>query len=135
MRYTYSLDNYIGQIRFELGDTNTTEDMLTGMRPDGSSFTDEEIAYAYTAEGNHVMKAVARLCERLAREYSAKAGIQMLQGMSQSYMNMAKNFAKRAEEIRARYGGDFGTDSDATLTQVHPTRVDGFSSDIDANDV
>jgi hypothetical protein len=131
MTFTYDTSNANGQIRLEIGDFSDGE----GIRPNGDNFTDEEIAYLYGEEGSHVLKTVARLCEVLSREYSAYAGIQMLDGHAEGYNRMAENFAKRAADIRARYGGDFGTDTDSTLVQVTPTRVDGFSQDIDASEV
>lgn len=123
--YDDTLADTTSQVRFEIGDT--VED--SGPRPDPSSnFSDNEIAAIVTSEGGWG-KAAAHLCEILAAEWSREAGSLRVGEFQQALTDRAAMFMKKAQELRRKYGGQ------AAPTQVVPTRVDGFSDDIDADDI
>lgn len=132
MAFTYDLTTDRGKVRFEVGDYAET----SGIRPAGQNFTDEEVDYALDQEGDSVMKAVARLCEALSREYSAYAGIQLLDGHSEQYRMISSAFAKRASELREQYGAEQGATTQASRVYSGSfTRISGYSDDIASNEV
>src|SRR5574337_908036 len=61
MPITTDLTTTTGQIRLLIGDTNAAD----GVKPDGTNFTDAEIAYFYSYGGS-IEKAAALACETLA---------------------------------------------------------------------
>ncbi len=122
MTFTYAgaLATDKEKVRFEIGDTTVN----AGPRPDSSNYSDEEIAVILTEEGS-VGRAAARLCEVLAREWSALAGSVKMADYSESLSDRAAYFAAQAADLRARYG-----ESRPGMVQVDVMRVDGFSSNV-----
>jgi len=124
--YTDTLLTDRDKVRFEIGDTITS----SGPRPYGSTnsnFSDNEIAAVVTAEGGWA-QAAARLCEVLAREWTAEAGRVGMADYSEDYTARADGFRKQAQDLWARYGGR------TQVAQPTVTRIDGFSSDVAADE-
>jgi hypothetical protein len=128
MTFTYdgSLATDVEKVRFDIGDTQEND----GPRPDSSNYSDEEITAIIAQEGNFG-KAIARMYEVLAAEWSAAAGRVEMADYKEDYTKRAEMFMAKAKDARRRWGDSIRT---ANITQVAPTRVDGFSDDIDAND-
>ncbi|MCA9921554.1 MAG: hypothetical protein KC421_04235 [Anaerolineales bacterium] len=66
MAFTVDLTTPIGQCRFEMGDAIEND----GVMPGGRNFTDAQIQYLLTKEGNHIGRTKAAMCEILAREWN-----------------------------------------------------------------
>lgn len=127
MTFTYSgtLTDNTEWVRFTIGDTVSA----AGPRPGSTSnYTDEEIDAVITDAGTKG-RAAAFLCETLATEWAAYAGSVSMADYSENLTARADYFMKRAADLRKQYGG-----TRAAPTQVAPTRVDGFSDDVDAEE-
>lgn len=129
MPFTYDLSSpdpltvEISMVRFEL------EDIVAGRGPraNGSNFSDEELTMVLGTQGalgaaNRPMQAVAALCDTLARGWS-KVASTSVGPRSQQFAAVADAFAKRAETLRAQYGGS----GSAFAFSVAPNRDDGYS--------
>ena len=99
MAWTYSGDPSSSRrdaIRFEIGATNTDEQLLQ----------DEEIDYILSVEPMH-LAAAARCAEVIAREYSRLADTQL--GPAETYLGRrAKHYYRLSKDLRKRatgYGG------------------------------
>ena len=115
MTFTYFLDTDIGTMRFELGDTVPD----SGVKADGSNFTDEELQYLLTRE-NNLDLAIASACETLSRDWSKIASITL--GQKQETLGkVAQEWSTRANEIRLRVGGTYASYS------FTPHRIDGYT--------
>jgi hypothetical protein len=68
MAFTVDLDTIIGKARFEMGDAQENN----GVMPQGRNFTDEQIAYLASKEGDHLGRLKAAMCEILAREWATE---------------------------------------------------------------
>ena len=108
MPVTTSLTTQIGQVRLELGDTNTATGQ--GVKPDGTNLTDAEIQVWLTrATGmtsdttQQVLLATMYACQALARHWSRAADI-ALPTRKESLSQVAAGWAKRAKEIGAEVG-------------------------------
>lgn len=123
MTWTYRIGTDIGKVRLQLGDDTES----SGVRPDGSNFTDEEIQTYLDREGS-VMRAVAGLCETLALQYARMADIRV-GPRSESLSQIGAGYAKRASLLREMYGGI------ASAYSVGVTRVDGYSDDVPSDSV
>ena len=122
MDFTYDLTTYIGKVRMQLGDTiDAAVTKGAGPKPDGSNVTDEEIAALLVQEGG-VMRTVAACCEMLATMWAPKANISVGGEYQESLSDVSVAFAKRAQDLRARFGGASMTFSSGF------TRNDGFST-------
>ncbi len=99
MSFTYNLANSIGQVRLNLGDK--VQD--AGLLPGKVNFSDEELAYFLTKEGNSVMRAVAAACEMLATAWSAEKS-SVTVGPASYAGQQAASFQARADKLRAQYG-------------------------------
>jgi hypothetical protein len=128
MAFTYELDSAdaelveVAQVRFHLGDTVESR----GPRADHSNFSDEEVKMMLNSldtlgAAYRPMKAVASLCEVLARDWSKIATISV-GPRSQQYGENAKQWAARAIELRQRYGGG------GLAFSVQPRRADGYAA-------
>lgn len=126
MTFTYVLTESVGQIRLEIGDTDSATD--AGVKPTGANFSDEELTYFYEAESSSVLRASARACEVLARMYAAAAEDVRIRDYSIDTTKKAEFFQKLAADLRARGGGAFSGGSMPTI------RVDGHSDDIDSQE-
>jgi hypothetical protein len=132
MSFTYDLSSSdeqrlnIAQVRLELGDTTFN----AGVKPDGTNFSDEELASWLTAEGDHVMRSVARACGALARMWSNKAS-ESVGALRVDYGKIAGDWAKRASEL----GTDYGVTGSGFGFGVASARVDGYSENAAATDL
>lgn len=72
MTFTYNLADtdativLISKVRLEIGDTAEG----SGVRPDGSNLSDEEITYWLTEETDVFLLAAARACDALSRAWA-----------------------------------------------------------------
>ena len=115
MAFTYVLGTDVGTMRFELGDTVPG----SGVRADGSNFSDEELQYLIDREKNLDL-AIASACETLSRDWSKIASITL--GPKQETLGkVAQEWSTRANEIRLRVGGTFASFS------FTPHRIDGYT--------
>ncbi len=122
--YTDTLTSSADKVRFYLQDT--VED--SGPKPADANFSDNEIAGLITAEGSWG-KAVAAGFEALAAAWRRYPTFQA-DGLRLDRTAIADGYDKKALEWRKRYGVA-GTTAGART----PTRVDGYSQDVDADDV
>lgn len=125
--FTYDISAEIGQVRLHLGDNKWN----AGVMPDSSNFSDAELQVFLDRHGEvsgtaRVMRAVADLCELLAVRWSAMTDVKV-GSRSDAMSKVSGQYAKRAEELREKYG-----ESGAVVSVGH-IRVDGFS-DGTAND-
>ena len=93
MAWTYSGDpanSTLDAIRFEIGDTNTNDQLLQ----------DAEINYTYSEEGS-VLAASARCCEVLARKFAREAD-QELGPIKEKLSQRSDSYAKLAETLRRK---------------------------------
>jgi len=114
--FTTDLETEIGEVRMELGDDVQGE----GVRPDGANLTDTQIQKLLDREGS-VMLAVAAACELLARQWSRVANI-TVGPRSEQLGNVAAEWQKRAEKLRAQHGG-----AGAGGFSIQAGRVDAYS--------
>lgn len=118
MTFTYSsssLTTALARVRLEIGDT----DSATAL------FTDEEINSKLDGESDELL-AAASLCDILATRF-ARAYDFTTDGQQFSRSQMSKGYAQRAKELRQL--------SSAGFTTLATTRVDGYSDDVDYQDV
>ncbi len=115
MTFTYDITTALGKIRFEIGDTVSAQ----GARPNSVNFTDEEINQIYLDEGGSIVGTVVHLLDVLAREWSVVADI-TLGPRKESFSQIAKAFAQRAEQLRDNSGVG------AASTNVKFLRNDGY---------
>jgi hypothetical protein len=114
--FTNDISTDIGVVRLELGDDEEGD----GVRPNGKNFTDAQIRYAIDEEGE-LMRAVAKLCEVLARQWARVADISV-GSRSESFGDIAEKYKTRAEELRTVYGG-----GSSQAFSVSLARSDGYS--------
>lgn len=85
-------NNVADEVRFLVGDTNTT-------KPD---LTDEEIAFLLVEEGNSPRRAAARAAEVLAALYSKRADEKAVGPLRIKYQTNADRFTKLAKKLWSR---------------------------------
>jgi len=117
MTWTYRTGTDIGKVRLGIGDD--TED--SGVRPDGTNFSDEEIQVILDAEGSW-QRAVAGLCEVLAVQWARLVNL-AVGPRREDLSRVSEAYAEQAARLRAQYGGG------ARGFAVGVTRVDGWSDD------
>lgn len=117
MAFSYDLTTNVGQVRLALGDTISG----AGVRPDGSNFSDAEIAYFIARESSPDL-AVARACEVLATQWATVADLQV-GPRQESLGQVAQRYAEQAVTLRSgtlqagyvsmafAQTGTFGTDT------------------------
>jgi len=66
MTFTNDLSTAIGQMRYHLGDDVSG----AGVKPDGTNFTDEQLTYALSNNGQNVKAAAAEVCGVLATRWA-----------------------------------------------------------------
>ena len=118
MTWTYSataLGTVLAKVRLEVGDTDTTDQLLT----------DEELQVLIDNRASVVTLAAADACDVLATRFARDFDFST-DGQSFSRHARAKTFQERAQALRERYH---------SLTTHPVTRVDGYSDDIDSRDV
>ena len=103
MTITVDLATRVGQVRLELGDTDTTAG--AGVKPDGTNLSDAELQYwldragrATTDPDALIMLAVMFACQKLARDWGRAADIET-PTRRESLSQVAKAWAARAAEI------------------------------------
>lgn len=106
--------------RLELGDDDATRELLN----------DDEAQHYIDQHPDQVLLAVLDACDMLARRFSREHDFEW-QGSDTARgkftrSQMAKAYADRAKEIRAKLGGQVST--------VSTSRVDGFSEDLTSRD-
>src|SRR5947199_58629 len=80
--------------------------------PDLSNFSDEELTELLSQEGQDVHRAEAACCEVLANVWTKVASL-TAGARKEDFNHVSTFFAKRAEALRAQYGGAFVTVSAA----------------------
>lgn len=94
MSFSYDLTTSVGQMRLALGDTTSG----TGVRPDGSNFSDDELEYFINAESSLDL-AMARACDVLATQWTTVADLQV--GPRREALGaIAERYAERAKSLR-----------------------------------
>lgn len=101
MAFTNDLATDYGKIRLELGDDTEFD----GVRVNDVNFTDAQIQYALDQEGGHLMKATARLCEMLAREWSKEPTSYRI-GPESTKIMTAEYWQAQANRLRNTYGAN-----------------------------
>ena len=92
--YTYDLTTKIGQVRFNIGDTDFNEGK--GIRPGGQNYSDEEISYVLSESGDDVSYATYSLMLRLAGEFAASATAHEFGAFRTEFEDRAKNYQRQA---------------------------------------
>ncbi len=125
MSFTYfgNLSTNLDKVRFYIGDK--VED--TGVQPDGTNFTDEEIEGVLATEGSW-QRAVAGIFETLALMYSPQVDFK-LGPRAESRSQRSEAYAAQGATWRKK----FGTGARATGRAL--TRTDGYSDDLKAGNV
>lgn len=104
MTFTYDLANadaakvLISKVRLEIGDTVSG----TGIRPDGTNLTDEEITVWLDMEDDDVMLAAARACDAMSRAWSVIAN-ETIGPRKTEFGKVSGEYEKRASSIRETY--------------------------------
>lgn len=99
MSFSYDPSTDVGRVRTEIGDTS----LDAGILPDGVNFSNEEIQGYLTAEGDHVMRAVAHASEVAARRWAIVPTSASL-GPESHRRDTAAFFRTEAQRLRAIYG-------------------------------
>lgn len=136
MTFAYDLATTTGKMRLEIGDSRVEPD---GLLPGGRNFDNEELTHFYTEEGPNYWRGVARALEAAAALWSLEPEDYRL-GPEQEKQTTADKLAKRAAQLRARYGyADAATGpahrpavSGAVRVQVWPTHdpEDGYTGTV-----
>jgi len=121
--YTDSLSTNRDKVRFHIQDV--TED--SGPKPDDANFSDNEINGLVTIEGSW-QAAVAACFETLAGLWAREVDI-TVGPRREAFGQVAKRYGALAKEWRDRYGPSTGA-----AGSRHLTRVDGYSSDVSADE-
>ena len=112
MTFTYVLTTDVGKLRLKLGDRTSG----SGLRPDGTNFSDEELQ-VFLDEEDTVGGALALACETLANEWTTWADLQT-QPISESFSQIAAGWSERAQQARATLAaGTTGGWKSGTLAQ------------------
>ncbi len=98
--FTYDLTTDTGKLRLEIGDTVSD----AGVKPDGSNFSDAELAYFLVQESDSVGRATARACEVLARMFAGYVDL-AVGSRRESLSQAAKAYTDRATALRRQFGG------------------------------
>lgn len=109
MPVTVDVSTLVGQLRLEIGDTNTATGK--GKKPDGTNFSDDELNVWLGRAGRMTSDAAAQVgmaaamaCEALARAWAAAADIE-LPTRKEYYSQVAIRLEAQAKELWARYNG------------------------------
>lgn len=103
------------KLRLEIGDTDSTAHL----------FTDEELAVFLARNGDDVFLSAADACDVLAARFSRDFDFQT-DDQRVMRLKRVEYYSALATKLRSRSGG---------LTSIALTRVDGFSQDVDSDDV
>lgn len=119
MTFTYSIGDDIGKIRLYTGDVVEG----TGVRNDGSNFSDEELLLLLDQEEDDWRRVVAAVCEILAIDWARVADV-TVGPRKETLSGVSKRYAAMAESFRSQYGGGGGSN---TAFSVGLDREDGYS--------
>lgn len=125
MTFTYAgdLSTNLAKVRFYIQDT--VED--TGVKPDASNFTDEELTGTVAIEGSW-QRAVAGVFEILTGLFGQEVDIAV--GPRRESLSQASDrYGMLAKRWRARHGS--GTSAAGVR---HVTPVDGYSNDVSTDE-
>jgi len=130
MAFTYlgTLATNRDKVRFYTGDTSNAPD--AGIKPGGHNFSDGEIDGLVTTEGTW-QRAVTAVFEALAALFAQEVD-EKNEKISIMYSQKAARYQSLAEKWRSDYGRSEGG---GTVTTSAVTRIDGYSSDIPADEV
>ena len=126
--FSYLLDSddaetaAIARVRLEIGDTVEG----AGVLPDGGNLSDEEIAVFLTQYANDVALATAALAGVLARRWSVLADV-TVGPRSEKLSQVAQAWERQAATLA-------GGDAYGSFAMI-PTRVDGYSAQVTAQEV
>lgn len=118
MTFSYSINNDIGKIRLYTGDVVEG----TGVRADGTNFSDEELSLLLTQEDNDWRRAVAAVCEVLALGWARVADV-TVGPRKETLSGVSKRYGAMASAFRSQYGGGGAN----TAFAVGLDREDGYS--------
>lgn len=118
MTYSYSINNDIGKVRLYTGDVIEG----SGVRVEGTNFSDEELALILSQEDNDWHRTVAAVCEILAVEWARVADV-TIGPRKETLSGVSKRFGAMASAFRSAYGGGGSGSSFAAGFD----RVDGYS--------
>lgn len=124
MSFTYNLGSssstevLVAKVRLHIGDTVQG----TGVRPDGSNITDEEIEALLTTNEDDVESTVADLADILARHWANTVDV-TTGPRRESLSQASKRWRDIADEMRAS-----GTAGSGTSFSFAPDRTDGYSA-------
>lgn len=105
MAFTYDLSSSVASVlllsrlRLEIGDKTSG----SGVLPDSSNFTDEELFDILERADNDLLVAAAHCCDILATEWAKVANIQ-IGPRREELSQVAKQYGIRAKEYRDRSG-------------------------------
>lgn len=117
--YTPTLPRSLDKVRFYIEDKYSG----SGPLPDNANFDDDEITALITTEGSW-QKAVAACYEALSSAWAGYTDISA-GSRSENYSQISQRYTQLAQQWRTRYG----TSQDGAGSR-HPTRIDGYSSDV-----
>lgn len=118
MTFTYDVTTDIGLIRFHVGDV--TEG--SGVRANGTNFSDEELTVLLGKEDNDWRRVVAALCEILTTDWARVADI-TVGPRKENLSSVSKRYDALAQRLRRDYGG--GSNSSTAFTAGF-VRDDGY---------
>ena len=95
MAFTYDIDSSRGRVRLALGDAREDK----GPRPDKSNFSDSEIDYFLTTQGNGINKSVAMGLEILGNEWLSYSISEKEGEIDYDAKGLAEVFFKRAADL------------------------------------
>ena len=122
MTFTYNLASSdpatlnVSLVRLELGDTTDG----SGVRPDNSNLTDEELAVWLAREEDDVLRAAAAACEALSRMWANAADL-AIGPRHEALGAVSERWATAAMRLRRRRGGTGSSFSTGF------TRSDGYA--------
>jgi hypothetical protein len=113
MAITYTLTANSGKVRLALGDSVDGK----GPRPRKTNFSDDEIAYFLTAQGDSINKATAMGLNILGNEWLAYSIAESEGDVDYDAKGLADSFFKRAKELSSTPdGGAIGELSAGVVT-------------------
>lgn len=122
MGFTYDISDTTdisSMMRLEMGDT----EQENGILPEGKNFTDEELDYFYTQEGDDFWQAVARGFDAAAARWAVYPESFYL-GPEHQKINASTFYSNRASEVRTKQ----------LAPGVYAVSKDEIAIDVDATD-
>ncbi len=122
MTITYNTATDLGKCRLAIGDTVDG----TGVKPDGTNFTDAEVQIFLDAEGTWG-RAAAAACETLATWWARAVDVGV-GPRRESLSQVSAAYAKQGKQLRAQHGGS------GRIFVAGVIRADGYSDDKASDD-